>query len=194
MTSQQLIDRVRAKAKQTLTGAGSGHDWDHTYRVWQLAKYLAKEEQANLLVVELAAWLHDLARPTAKQDHALAGAKLARDFLQSLPVEPEVVEQVVNCIAKHSFSGRQPAVTLEEQVIQDADRLDALGAVGLARCFAYGETHQRSLTRSIDHIKEKLLLLKGLMNTKTGQQLACDRHQFVEQFLTQLQTEIAINL
>ena len=207
-----MIDRTTAHVRECLTGEGSGHDWWHTYRVWQTAKRIGQIEAADPLVVELAALLHDLGDWKAHGGDSTVGPTMARRWLESLDAESTVINQVCEIIARISFKGsgvEQPQLSLEGQVIQDADRLDAIGAIGIARAFAYGgakgqmihdpqvqpaehrtaDAYLTSGGTSINHFYEKLLLLRDRINTSAGRDLASQRHQFMEQFLERFYQE-----
>jgi uncharacterized protein len=190
----------------------SGHDWFHVERVRRTALAIGEEEGADRLVVELAALLHDVADwKFADGDHE-AGPRAARDWLGSMGTPAAVVEHVAQIVGGLSFKGagvETPMPTLEGKVVQDADRLDALGAIGIARAFAYGghkgramydpavppqphdtfEAYKRNSGPTINHFYEKLLLLKDRMNTTAGRRLAEARHRYLEQFLEQFFAE-----
>lgn len=207
MTDKQLIDETAAYIKQKLLGEGSGHDWWHVYRVWQLAKTIVNAEPAaNRLTVELAAILHDIADWKFADGDLEAGPKAARKWLESKAVSEEVIAHIEDIIRDTSFKGAKVALhlkTIEAKIIFDADKLDAIGAIGIARTFAYGGSKERSMhepdqkptlhdsfeaykngdSSTINHFYEKLLLLKDLMHTDTGKQLAQHRHEVMEQFL-----------
>lgn len=206
MSPHELIDRTADHVKAKLSGDGTGHDWWHVYRVWRMAKRIGEAEGADLLVVELAALLHDVADWKAHGGDSAVGPRMAREWLVSLDVDPTVIEQVCQIVADSSFKGagvEQPKLSLEGKVVQDADRLDALGAIGIARAFAYGgakgrliydpdvkavehhtaESYLKDGGTTINHFYEKLLLLKDRMNTPTGRAIAEKRHQFMEEFL-----------
>jgi uncharacterized protein len=207
-----LIDRTADYVKARLSGEGSGHDWWHTYRVWKTAHRIGETEGADLLVVELAALLHDIADWKAHEGDSTVGPEVAKKWLTSLDVEERVIEHVCRIIADISFKGAgvdQPVLLLEGKVVQDADRLDAIGAIGIARAFAYGgakgrliydpekkpEEHQaaesylKSGGTTINHFYEKLLLLKDRMNTAAGKAIAEKRHRFMEEFLRRFYEE-----
>jgi uncharacterized protein len=195
-----------------MSGDSSGHDWWHIERVRQTALAIGLEEGADLFVVELAALLHDVADwKFAGGDHE-AGPRAAREWLAQLAVAPAAIDHVAQIIAGLSFKGvgvKTPMQTLEGQIVQDADRLDALGAIGIARTFAYGghkgqpiydpespptmhgsfEEYKRGGGSTINHFYEKLLLLAERMNTTTGKRLAAGRHAYLEQFLEQFLAE-----
>ena len=173
------------------TNAG-GHDAGHTLRVYRNALLIAENEQdCDTLIVALAALLHDA------DDHKLFFTQdkaNARAFLERNQVPQETINRICQVIDSVSFSrnkGRPPG-TLEGKIVQDADRLDAMGAVGIARTFAYGGEHERAMQESVQHFYDKLLRLKGLMNTETGKQMAEKRHAFLEQFLEEYKQETAI--
>lgn len=203
---QKIIEIIADAVEQKLAGEGSGHDWWHIVRVRKMAKHIAKSEGANNFVVELAALLHDIADWKFHAGDDTVGPKIARDILEKHSAPAETIDHVCDIIAKMSFKGagvKTEMKTLEGRVVQDADRLDAIGAIGVARTFAYGghknrsiydpnkqpamhqsqEEYFRSESPTINHFYEKLLLLKDRMNTKTAQELAEGRHQFMEEYL-----------
>jgi uncharacterized protein len=208
----EVLQRTTQHVRGLLSGEGSGHDWFHIHRVRRMALAIGREEGADLFVVELAALLHDLADwKFAAGDHE-AGPRAARDWLTSLAADPGVIEHVCQIIAGLSFKGAgvpTPMPTLEGQIVQDADRLDALGAIGIARAFAYGghkgsplydpaippqphdsfEAYKKGSGPTINHFYEKLLLLQERMNTAAGRRLAAARHAFLERFLEQFFAE-----
>jgi uncharacterized protein len=186
----------------------TGHDWWHIHRVWQTALYIAKKEKANLLVVQLAALLHDIADWKFNNGDDKESARLAQEWLVSIGLEEESIAHICDIINAVTFKGagvENQIKTLEGKAVQDADRLDALGAIGIARAFTYGgykgmpmydpaiesrlhtsfEEYKKHKGTTINHFYEKLLLLKDLMNTVTGKRLAEDRHQFIESYLNQ---------
>ncbi len=212
MTHQETIDQTIQFVKKTLANAEGGHDWWHIYRVWQLAKKIAATEKTNLLVVELGALLHDIADAKFNNGDENIGPKKARDFLQSISVEEELITYVEKIIQNISFKGgnfEQAFNSTELTVVQDADRLDAMGAIGIARTFNYGgfknraiynpniqpnlsmskEEYKNSTAPTINHFYEKLLLLKDRMNTTTGKAMAIHRHNYMKQFLEEFYKE-----
>jgi len=212
MNHQEIIDQTVKFVKETLANAEGGHDWWHIYRVWQLAKKIATTEKTNLLVVELGALLHDIADAKFNDGDESIGPKKAREFLQSISVEEEIITHVENIIQHISFKGgnfEQAFNSTELAVVQDADRLDAMGAIGIARTFNYGgfknraiynpniqpnlsmskEEYKNSTAPTINHFYEKLLLLKDRMNTTTGKAMAKHRHNYMEQFLEEFYKE-----
>lgn len=215
MDKQQMIKRTRAYVKETLKGAEGGHDWFHIERVYHNALLIAKGEEVNLFIVELGALLHDIADSKFHDGNELIGPQKATAFLRSLEIDEGIVEHIVKIIDNISFKssldhqGAQKFDSPEFRVVQDADRLDAIGAIGIARAFNYGgfknrsmydpdilpnleqdkETYKKSKAPTINHFYEKLLLLKDQMNTPTGKRIAEKRHVFMEQFLKQFYEE-----
>lgn len=209
---EKVIDKTLAFVKETLYGEGSGHDYWHVYRVWNNAKALAKSETCNSYIVELGALLHDIADHKFHGGDLTVGPRVAREFLEKLTVEEEVISAVCKIIATISFKGAKvesKMSTIEGMIVQDADRLDAIGAIGIARTFAYGghkghemynpdikpqlhesfEAYANSKGTTINHFYEKLLLLKDLMNTETAKKVAEKRHNYMEEFLEQFYNE-----
>ena len=207
-----IIDKTCRFVEEKLAGEGSGHDWWHIYRVWNLAKNIAGQEGANLIIVELSALLHDIADWKFHNGDDSIGPKLAEQFLVENQVERRVIDPVIEIIASISYKGAgvpTPMNTLEGKVVQDADRLDAIGALGIARTFAYGgyknrlifhpeekpvlhqsfEDYKKNDGHTINHFYEKLLLLKDRMNTASGKRLAEARHQFMQAYLDQFYRE-----
>jgi len=212
MDNQEIINKTVAFVRQTLQNAEGGHDWWHIHRVWNNAKRIARGEQADQLTVELAALLHDIADAKFNNGDEEIGPQTAGDFLQSINVSADVVGHVQQIIRYISFkSGFDKAAfkSIELDIVQDADRLDAIGAIGIARAFNYGgfkgreiynpeikpnlnmtkEEYKNSTAPSINHFYEKLLLLKDKMNTQTGKMLAEQRHKFMEAYLEQFYSE-----
>jgi uncharacterized protein len=211
-TMPSTIEQTAAYVKKVLADEGTGHDWWHIERVWRMAKRIGRDEKADLTVVELAALLHDIADWKAHNGDSAIGPKKASDWLNSLGIEPSIIKQVGQIIANISFKGanvEQPSLSLEGKVVQDADRLDAIGAIGIARAFAYGGSKGRLLYdpmckpiehqtadsylntngTTINHFYEKLLLLKDRMNTATGKAIAEQRHQFMLEYLERFYKE-----
>jgi uncharacterized protein len=212
MEPNELIERTADHVRKCLSGEGSGHDWWHSYRVWRTAQRIGQAEDADPLVVVLAALLHDIGDWKAHGGDSTVGPAMTRRWLESLGTEAAVVDHVCQIVGAISFKGssvEQPPLSLEGQVVQDADRLDAIGAIGIARVFAYGgakgqlihdpqlqpiehrtaKAYLSSVGTSINHFYEKLLLLRDRMNTSTGKTLADQRHQFMEQFLQRFYEE-----
>lgn len=206
------IDKTEAFVKQELEHAEGGHDWWHVYRVWQNAKTIAAQENVDVLVVELAALLHDIADPKFYGGDESIGPQKGQQFLTDIGVHEDVINHVVNIIKHMSFKQSFEGVSFSSKemlVVQDADRLDAIGAIGIARTFNYGgfknraiynpdikpqqytdkEAYKNSTAPTINHFYEKLLLLKDTMHTATARQMAENRHAFMEQFLAQFYKE-----
>jgi len=212
MNTQQIIKNTEAFVKNSLKNAEGGHDWFHILRVWNNAKLISKDENVDGFVVELGALLHDIADSKFHNGDETIGPKIAREFLESQLVDDSNIIHIENIISNISFKGgnfEQKFNSLELKVIQDADRLDAIGAVGIARTFNYGgfknrplynpeispnlnqskEAYKNSEAPTINHFYEKLLLLKDRMNTKTGKKIAEERHLYMETFLQQFYKE-----
>ncbi len=207
MSDTQLISEAADYIKQKLLGEGSGHDWWHVYRVWQLARtILTGEPEADRLTTELGALLHDIADWKFADGDLEAGPKAARQWLESKGVEVTIISHIEDIIRDTSFKGANVELhlkTLEAKIVFDADKLDAIGVIGIARTFAYGGSKNRSMyepdqkptmhktfeeyknsnSPTINHFYEKLLLLKDMMYTDTGKRLAQHRHKIMEQFL-----------
>ena len=203
--------------KEKLEGAEAGHDWFHIERVWKLSKKIAEKEGGNLEVIELSALLHDIADPKFHNGDETLALKISKDFLEEIQVDAELIEQVLFVIKNISFKNRAEAPEnppLELQIVQDADRLDAIGAIGVARTFNFGgfknnlmyhpeikpnlgmnkEEYKKSNGTTINHFYEKLLLLKDLMNTETAKKIASERHNFMLQFLDEFYKEWNVEL
>jgi len=210
--SQHIVEQSAAHVKQRLTGEGTGHDWWHIERVRRAAVLIAKQENADLFVVELAALLHDISDWKFHGGDENAGPREARSWLEKIGVEKTVIDHVCEIIHDLSFKGagvKAAMRTNEGMVVQDADRLDALGAIGIARAFAYGghknreiynpdilptlhksfEEYKTANGTTINHFYEKLLLLKDLMNTPTARAIAEERHAYMEAFLARFMKE-----
>ena len=206
------IDQTITFVKKELEGAEAGHDWFHIQRVYNNALNLLKSEQANEQVVVLGALLHDIADSKFHNGDETIGPKKAMDFMTSIDINEDVKDHVVKIIENISFKGGNFNKTFhskELEIVQDADRLDAIGAIGIARTFNYGgyknnglydpeiqpklkmtkEEYKKHKGTTINHFYEKLLLLKDLMNTETGKKLAEKRHQYMEGFLEQFYNE-----
>ena len=198
--------------KEKLEGAEAGHDWFHIERVWKLSKKIAEKEGGNQEVIKLSALLHDIADPKFHNGDETLALKISKDFLEEIHVNAELIEQVLFVIKNISFKNRAEAPEnppLELQIVQDADRLDAIGAIGIARTFNFGgfknnlmyhpeikpnlgmnkEEYKKSNGTTINHFYEKLLLLKDLMNTETAKKIASERHNFMLQFLDEFYKE-----
>ena len=207
-----VIENTINFVKKQLENAESGHNWFHMERVYNNALLIAKEETCDLEVVQLAALLHDIADSKFHDGDETVGPKVARDFLTSENVSEETINHIVLIIENISFKGgnfEKKFTSKELEIVQDADRLDAIGAVGIARTFNYGgyknreiynpeiapnlkmskEEYKNSTAPTINHFYEKLLLLKDKMNTETGKKIAQQRHDFMETFLEQFYKE-----
>lgn len=204
-TEKEIIQKTATYVKKTMPKEGS-HDWWHVYRVWKTATSIAKKEGADLFVVQLAALLHDIADWKFHGGDEAIGPALAKQWLEKLHVDKDIISHVCRIIKDMPFKGaavESRMKTLEGAVVQDADRLDAMGAIGIARTFAYSgykgreiynpsikpkahktfAQYKDSKAPTINHFYEKLLLLKDRMNTKTAKRIAEKRHKFMEQFL-----------
>ena len=212
MNNKKIINIIADEVKKSLKNDSSGHDWWHTYRVWKMAKYIGAKEPVDMFVVELAALLHDIADWKFHHGDATVGPKLARKSLSKHRVSKNTIDNVCEIIETISFKGAKvmsSMKTIEGKVVQDADRLDAIGAIGIARTFAYTgnknrpiydpnkkailhnskEEYLKSDSSAINHFYEKLLLLKNLMNTKTARKIAEDRHKFMQTYLNRFLEE-----
>ena len=209
-----LIEATKAFVKKELANAEGGHDWFHIERVYNNAMLIAKNETVNIEIVALSALLHDIADSKFHDGDDTVGPKKAREFLFEKNVDSAIIEHVIKIIENISFSSSIEKTnvfnSIELQVVQDADRLDALGAIGIARTFNYGGFKNRAiynpeiipnlnLTKveykastapTINHFYEKLLLLKDMMKTKTGKRIALERHNYMVDFLEQFFTEV----
>lgn len=207
-----IINNVIAKVKLQLDGAEAGHDWFHVERVWKLARKIQEQEGGDSTVIELSALLHDIADPKFHQGDEELALKMSSEILSENRVQQEVIDQIIFIIKNMSFKNRGEVtenLPLELKIVQDADRLDAIGAIGIARTFNFGgfrnnlmydpqispklnmtkEEYKKSTGTTINHFYEKLLLLRDLMNTTTGKKLAEERHQFMLDFLDQFYKE-----
>ena len=186
---KDTIDAAKEYIERLFAGNADGHGLDHSMRVYKNAMLLAETEPtADRFIVALSALLHDADDYKLFQTENNANA---RNFLKSANVDPETTDRICEVINSVSFSknrGKKPE-TVDGQIVQDADRLDAIGAIGIARTFAFGGKHNRSLESSIDHFHEKLLLLKDMLNTEKAKELAENRHRFMEQFLKEWEKE-----
>jgi uncharacterized protein len=212
MTHSEIIENTKNFVKQTLQNAEGGHDWFHIQRVLNNAQHIAKNENVDNFIVTLGALLHDIADSKFHNGNEKIGPDKARIFLKKQGASKEIIEHVVRIIENISFKGgneEQKFRSPELDVIQDADRLDAIGAIGIARTFNYGGFKGRALydpeikpdlgmskvayktssAPTINHFYEKLLLLKDRMNTQTGRQIAADRHKYMEEYLIQFNKE-----
>ncbi|WP_456421391.1 HD domain-containing protein [Thermococcus sp.] len=188
-----LVERTREFAKSFFEREGT-HGFSHVERVFNLCLHIGREEGADLEVLALASLLHDIARPLEDsgkvEDHALESARIARHFLLGLGYPEEKVEAVVHAIEAHRFSRGPEPRTLEAKILSDADKLDAIGAIGIARVFMYSGEHGRDIEASLRHFEEKILKLKDLMYTETARRIAEDRHRFTVEFIERIKREI----
>ncbi|ANU13233.1 HD domain protein [Planococcus halocryophilus Or1] len=204
---QEKINQCQNKVKKIYEQFDASHDWQHIERVMKNAKMILAHENADVFIVELAVLLHDVSDPKYKKPNE----DLEREILEGLDLTNKQRQEIQDVIASVSFKGGngKPATSSEAKIVQDADRLDAIGAIGIARAFAYGGAKGRKLydwnekartemteqeyreaqPSSVTHFYEKLLLLKDQMTTETGKQMAEERHEFMLSFLKQLQTE-----
>ena len=212
MDSKKLIEKTRLYVEKELADDGSGHDWWHVYRVWSIAKKISQKENADQTIVELAALLHDIADWKFNDGDESAGPRQVAAWLNKNGVDPGLVDEVCEIISTLSYKGAgvaTPMRTIEGKIVQDADRLDAIGAVGIARTFAYGgnknrlmyhpeespimhesfEHYKNNKGHTINHFHEKLLLLKDRMNTESAKNLAEQRHLFMENYLDRFHKE-----
>ena len=212
MNKSTVLEKTRKFVKSKLSGESTGHDWWHVYRVCMTARQIAKTEKVDLFVVELAALLHDIADWKFYDGDESVGPTHARKWLESLRVSEAIISHVCRIIKDISFKGAGVKTQMHSKeggVVQDADRLDALGAIGIARTFAYGgskgreifnpdikptqhnsfEEYKKNQSHTINHFHEKLFLLKDLMNTKTGKKLAKSRHTYMQNYLRQFLKE-----
>ena len=207
-----VVKNTEVFVKKKLQNDASGHDWWHIYRVWKMALYLSEKENANNFEVQLAALLHDLDDWKLVDHENHSGVSIAKDWLIKQQVEEKLISKICKIIKDLSFKGAGVSTrmsSIEGKVVQDADRLDAIGAIGIARAFAYGgyknremynpeikpvlhqsfDDYKKNQSTTINHFHEKLLLLKDLMNTETAKKIALKRHKFLENFLKQFEAE-----
>lgn len=210
MSEEKVLENTRFFVKKLLEGEGTGHDWWHIERVTNLAKSIAEKEGANLFICQMAALLHDIADEKLNESEE-AGLELVREWLNKQQIDETIKNQILEIVRTISFKGGHgpKLTTLEAKVVQDADRLDAIGAIGIARCFTYAgakghlmydphlppresmskEEYRHGESTAINHFYEKLLKLKDLMNTDEGYRLAEERHRFMEDYLRQFFSE-----
>ncbi|MBB6463031.1 HD domain-containing protein [Flammeovirga kamogawensis] len=211
-SQQEIINKTAKFIEEKFAGEGTGHDWHHIYRVWKSAEQIAKTENCNAYVVSLSALLHDIADHKFYNGDLLEGSRQTRTWLEQAGADKGTIDQVADIVKRVSFKGanvKDEMPSIEGQVVQDADRLDAIGAIGIARAFAYGGSKHRSLyepkevyemhkdfdsyhkseSSTVAHFYEKLLLLKDRMHTETAKKIADKRHQYMEGFLKQFYGE-----
>ena len=212
MIKTDLIGKTISFVKEKLANAEGGHDWFHVERVYRNAILISKNEVCNTAIVQLGALLHDIADSKFHDGDEIVGPKMAREFLESQEVDEATITHVINIIENISFKGGNFQNTFsskELDIVQDADRLDAIGAIGIARMFNYGgfknrviydpkiapknkmtkEEYKKNDSPTINHFYEKLFLLKDKMNTETGKEIAKERHRYMEGFLSQFYAE-----
>ena len=212
MKNEAIIAYTVDFVKRTLDNAEGGHDWWHIYRVWKTAKHIAQSEDVDMFIVELGALLHDIADSKFNDGDEEIGPRKAREFMESVGVNEADIRHVENIIRNISFKGgkvQQSFRSAELDVVQDADRLDALGAIGIARTFNYGgykgheiynpdtkpdmnltkDEYKNSKAPTLNHFYEKLLILKDRMNTRTGKEMAQRRHDYMLAYLDQFYSE-----
>jgi uncharacterized protein len=206
MSKSSIIQKTEDFVKENHTYDSSGHDWWHIFRVRNLAKYICEKEGGDSFLIELAALLHDVADWKFHNGNEEIGIQKVRSFLEKQALDNDSIEKICRIISEVSFKGAghsSSTNSLESEIVQDADRLDALGAIGIARCFAYGgsksreiynpeiepqlhkdfEEYKKAKGTTIKHFYEKLLLLKDRMNTTTAWKMAEQRHQIIEDYL-----------
>ena len=211
MINSEIIRRTEDFVKTQLANAEGGHDWWHIYRVWKLAKQIAENEGVDSIIIDLGSLLHDIADAKFHDGDEEIGPKISQEFLESLEVDDETIDHIDKIIRNISFknSKDQKFKSPELDIIQDADRLDAIGAIGIARAFNFGgfknraiynpeiepnlnmtkTEYKKSLSPTVNHFYEKLFLLKNMMNTKTGREMAKERHLFMEEYLDRFYNE-----
>ena len=214
MHQEKVIENAITFVKKTLKNAEGGHDWFHVDRVFKNAILISKEEKVDPFIVSLGALFHDIADPKFHHGDETIGPKITKAFLKKQQVDEIVINHVIHIIKHISFKNslddkKNSFNSIELKVVQDADRLDAIGAIGIARCFNYGgyknrplydpeilpnlemdkETYKNSTAPTINHFYEKLLLLKDKMNTSSGKKIALSRHDFMVEYLNQFYSE-----
>lgn len=212
MDKQAILDKTRDYIKLELSGDGSGHDWWHIVRVTKTAMQIGIKEGADLFIVELGAMLHDLGDFKFHNGDDTVGPRMVTEWLEKMNLDSDTIKKVVDIVKEISYKGSEvetPMSTLEGEIVQDADRLDAIGAIGIARTFAYGgsksremhnpdvkpenhynfEDYKNSKAPTINHFYEKLLLLKDRMNTATASKMALKRHEYMKDYLDQFYKE-----
>ena len=216
MDKNRLIEEATAFVRGELENEASGHDWWHIARVTNMAKHIAEQEGADVFICEMAALLHDIADEKLNKGGEEVGLRRVKDCLEGHHADQETIDTIIEIISTMSFKGgnRPPMTTIEGMVVQDADRLDAIGAIGIARTFAYAGAHgdliydpdiqpREKMTKeeyrtekstAVNHFYEKLLKLKNLMNTNSAKEMAEARHQLMEDFLQKFYHEWEGNL
>lgn len=198
MENKDILIKAQEYIKETFLKEGTGHDYYHIERVVINARKILQTEHADSLLIELAAWLHDLG--DYKLHNGIDKSKeLITTFLKSIVVEQSIINRVIEIVSQVSFSKGNKPSSIEAEIVQDADRLDAIGAIGIARCFAYGGSKNRILyspdekekeNSSIQHFYDKLFKLKDMMNTESAKLIAAKRHSFMEEYIAEFYREV----
>lgn len=217
MNKSKIIEEVKKYVRKNMEGESTGHDWWHSWRVWKLSKKIAKKEGGDLFIIELAALLHDIADWKFYGGSVKTGVEKTKRLLNKLNIAQETIDHICHIIKNISFRGagvKNRINTKEGMIVQDADRLDVLGAIGIARVFAYGGFAKREIynpdikptlhksfkkyknnkATSINHFYEKLLLLKDRLNTKTAKKIAKKRHKFLQNYLKEFFQEWEVKI
>ena len=212
MQSREIIKKIAFRVQQRLKEDATGHDWWHIYRVWMMSKTLQKKEGGDLFIIELAALLHDIADWKLNNGKEEEGYRTIENWLTEAGLGKQKMEKIIAIIRQVSFKGAEvetPMSSMEGKIVQDADRLDAIGAIGISRAFAYGgnknrmiydpgiqpemhtnfEAYKKAEGTTVNHFYEKLLLLKERMNTTAAKEIAAERHAFMETFLERFYRE-----
>lgn len=211
MVDKILIQRIEQEAKEYFENASPCHDWSHIERVNELVNYIGQKEQADLTILQLAALLHDIGREKEKKSngeicHAEEGSKLAKNILKSYEIDKQIIEQVCHCIETHRFRNEKQPQTIEAKVLYDADKIDSIGAIGIARAYSWAGEHKQNLYSNFSEEGEagtgygnnhtpvrefyaKLRNVKNKMLTKTGKEIAQRRHNFTVKFFERLKRE-----
>jgi len=209
VTKQEQINRTESFVREVLEGEGSGHDWWHIHRVRNNALNIAKKYEVDIFTIELAALLHDIADHKFHNGDETIGLRKAQEWLKSIDVSEDIIQNVLEIMSQMSYSSGQIPNTLEGKIVQDADRIDAIGAIGIARTFAYGgfkkreiynpnitpvkeqtlEAYKKNTDPTLNHFYDKLLKLKDMMNTEEAKSIAEKRHKYMEGFLAQFYAE-----
>jgi len=199
MDQSKILEEVKQYIKQTFLEEGTGHDYYHIERVVINAKKILMKENADSFIVELAAWVHDIG-DYKLHDGVDKSEDLIKSYLKSINLPDQIIDKVNEVVSQVSFSKGNKPTSIEAEIVQDADRLDAIGAVGIARCFAYGGSVGNILynpddnsknSSSVQHFYDKLFKLKDLMNTKTAKEIADERHIYMENFIQQFYKEVS---
>ena len=188
---KEKLDKIKYYVKNELSQAG-GHGWDHVFRVSILCEIIGKNEHANMEILLPAAFLHDIARHLEEErgiPHEEEGAKVAEIFLRSIDYKEEYIPEIINAIRTHRFMSKEIPKTLEAKILSDADKLDAMGAIGIVRVFMMVGERKGGLKDAIDHFNTKLLKLKSLMYTNTASKICEKRHNYMKKFLETLSNE-----